>query len=93
MRGMTFAITAVLALGACMGEAQTPPTQGGDADACGASALQGLVGQPEAVLQGITPAGPLRVIRPGQAVTMDYIAARLNVSLDAAGLIVRINCG
>ncbi|MBW6507525.1 MAG: hypothetical protein K0B00_12335 [Rhodobacteraceae bacterium] len=84
---------AALALGACVSEAQTPPNTGDAADDCGASTLQGLLGQPESVLQGMVFAGPLRVIRAGQAVTMDYSAARLNVSLDAAGLIERISCG
>ncbi|PKP71018.1 MAG: hypothetical protein CVT82_04100 [Alphaproteobacteria bacterium HGW-Alphaproteobacteria-4] len=73
--------------------AQMPPEPGGEVDTCGATALQGLIGQPESVLQGMVFAGPLRVIRPGQAVTMDYSAARLNVSLDAGGRIVRVTCG
>ena len=91
MNRLVLATTAVLALGACMGEAQTPPTEG--ADACGASSLQALLGKPESVLKDMIFAGPLRVIHPGQAVTMDYSAARLNVEIDAAGLIARVNCG
>lgn len=34
-----------------------------------------------------------RVIRPGQAVTMDYRSDRLNIELDAQDKIVAIRCG
>ena len=68
-----------------------PPLPG--ADACGASGLQGLVGQPESVLQTMRFSQPLRIIRPGMAVTMDYSPNRLNIELDAAGTIIRVHCG
>lgn len=63
------------------------------ADACGAGALQGLVGQPLAALDAVRVTGPLRVIAPGMAVTMDFRADRLNVEHDAARVITRISCG
>ena len=59
---------------------------------CGAIDLQNLVGQPISAVDGATLAAA-RVIRPGQAVTMDYSAARLNIELDAADRIIRIWCG
>jgi len=59
---------------------------------CGAIDLQNLVGQPISAVDAATLAR-VRVIRPGQAVTMDYSAARLNVELDAADKIIRIWCG
>ena len=63
-----------------------------DTDQCKASALQGLVGQPKSVLQTmLLPAGS-RVIEPGQAVTMDYRADRLNVEIGKDGRIGRIGC-
>ncbi len=34
-----------------------------------------------------------RVLRPGQMVTMEFNAQRLNLDLDAAGLIARARCG
>ena len=34
-----------------------------------------------------------RVIRPGQAVTMDYSAARVNVNVNDRGAITRLTCG
>ncbi|MEI2808282.1 I78 family peptidase inhibitor [Albidovulum sp.] len=35
----------------------------------------------------------VRVIAPGQAVTMDYSASRLNLETDASGRIIRFHCG
>lgn len=64
-----------------------------DADACGASGLQGLVGQPASVLAAMTFAQPIRVLRPGMAVTMDYSAQRLNIELDDRDVITRVACG
>jgi hypothetical protein len=61
---------------------------------CGAEGLQGLVGQREEVLASMTfGAGAVRVIRPGQAVTMDYNPRRINFELDGANRIVRVFCG
>jgi uncharacterized lipoprotein YajG len=34
-----------------------------------------------------------RVLRPNQAVTMEFNAQRLNLELDAAGVIRRVRCG
>ncbi|MES2665383.1 MAG: I78 family peptidase inhibitor [Pseudomonadota bacterium] len=87
---------ACLALAACV--VVPLPTGGGGVtpapeDACGASGLQGLVGQPSAVLQTMRFAGPLRIIEPDMAVTMDYSAARLNIWLNSAGRIDRVTCG
>ena len=35
---------------------------------------------------------PVRVVKPGMAVTMDYSAARLTVETDAKGIITRHSC-
>ncbi len=67
-----------------------PPTA---ADDCGATGLQGLVGRPEAVLAGLRSGQPLRILHPGQAVTMEYSAARLTIEIDATGRIARLSCG
>jgi hypothetical protein len=52
-------------------------------------------GQQESVLAATTfPKGlAVRVIRPGQAVTMDFSANRVNFLLDGQGLITQITCG
>jgi hypothetical protein len=43
-----------------------------------------------AALQG---AKRVRVIRPGQAVTMDYLPQRLNIETDDNGIVRRLRCG
>lgn len=59
---------------------------------CGAEKLQGLLGQNASVLGGMEFDAPLRVIRPGMAVTMDYSPDRLNIELDEDDTIIRLWC-
>lgn len=66
-----------------------PPVQ----DDCGASQLQGLIGQPVGILAGMTFTGPVRVLRPGDVVTMEFGPNRLNFDVDAQDHITRITCG
>ena len=67
-----------------------PPDQSGQ---CGAANIQRLVGQPARVLETMTFAPPTRIIRPGQAVTMDYAPNRLNIEIDESERIARVYCG
>ncbi len=60
---------------------------------CGADALQYLVGQPGAVLNGMRFGQEVRVIQPGMAVTMDYKAERLNIHLNQQDVIAEVSCG
>jgi len=66
---------------------------------CNADAAQSYVGQEasKATLAQAQAAagatGALRVIKPGQAATMDFRADRLNVEVDDDNSIVRITCG
>lgn len=60
---------------------------------CGAEDLQGLVGQPVAVLDSMRFSQTLRVIYPGMAVTMDYSAKRLNIQVGDDKTIIRVSCG
>ncbi len=62
-------------------------------DACGASAYQDLVGQDARLLAAMTFPAPMRVIRPGEAVTMDFAPNRLNVEVDEQERISRVYCG
>lgn len=93
-----FALILPLALAACV-EGEAPPDPGQSdpplppETACDAPGLQQLHGQPQTVLQTMKFSGPVRIIQPGMAVTMDYNAARLNIEIDRAGLIARIFCG
>ena len=62
------------------------------ADACGAGANAGLVGA--ALPKGFAPPPPARVFRTGDALTMDFVAHRLNVEVDRkTGKVVQVFCG
>ncbi len=61
------------------------------ADACGAVARIGLVGVPVARAEGLPPGA--RIIRPGDAVTEEFSAGRLNVYLDGRDIITSLTCG
>ena len=67
----------------------TPP----DADSCGATALQDLVGRPASVLQTMRFGTKTRFLRPGMAVTADYSASRLNINIDKSETISAVACG
>lgn len=86
------ALGAILVLAACTPD--EPPTAAmPGADACGAAALQALVGQPVGN-QDFTDFGAARrIMQDGSPMTMDYRADRLNVTFDAQGRITRIWCG
>ncbi len=59
---------------------------------CGAEGYQSLVG---AKLAAVTMPADLnaRIIKPGQAVTLDFRPDRINFELDARGVIRRVYCG
>jgi len=62
-------------------------------DACGAAARQDLVGTSVGALDPATLPDPNRVIFPGQAVTMDLQAERLNVEIGPDDQVARVYCG
>lgn len=64
-----------------------------DESACGASDLQSLVGQSASVLETMRFGVVTRIIRPGDAVTMDYVPDRLNIAIDSQEIISRVSCG
>ena len=47
----------------------------------------------QAQAQRLSGARSVRVIRPGQAVTMDFNPFRLNIELDASDRVLRVRCG
>lgn len=76
------------------GPAPTPRSNG----PCDAAAVQYAVGRTldkplEAELRLRSGARLLRAIRPGQMVTMEYSAERLNVELDAKDRVTQLRCG
>lgn len=78
--------------------ASRPPVNLVGAGSCDAKAAQSLVGRTaDAAVaeQARAAAGAraVRVLRPGQMVTMEYRADRLNIDVDAQGVITGIRCG
>ena len=91
-----FACLAVLFVSACAAperpelarsRAPTGPTP------CGAEQHQALIGAEFETLMATEILGPVRVIRPNSAVTMDFIEARLNIALDENDRVIRLSCG
>lgn len=91
-RGLVIAGIAGLSLAACRIDPAPPAGFTPAPDACGAAALQGLVGQPASVLERMRFDGPVRIIRPGMAVTLDYRPDRLNIAIDDRERIARVHC-
>ncbi len=97
-RAMLFFCLAVLAsaLAACApGGVIRPPAAvpAPGQDSCGAARLADLVGAPATALEERLLLAPVRVIRPGQPVTMDYFPGRLNIGIDGNERITRLFCG
>lgn len=81
-----------LALTAC--QTQMPEEEASaPGGTCTASELQAFVGQPLSALAVENIPGPVRVIGPDTAVTMDYREDRLNIEHDNSRTITRIACG
>lgn len=101
----SFQVLALLAAGTLAGCATAlPPPAGGPAPApptvtgCQAEPAQAAVGQvatASVVEQARQRAGAqsARVLRPGQVVTMEFDATRLNLDVDAQGRVLRVRCG
>jgi len=74
--------------------AEAPPSM---EPSCGAEKYASYVGQPasDEVIAAITQSRgdkPMRVVKPGMAVTMDYRPDRLNVQVGEDGKIKGFNC-
>ncbi len=62
-------------------------------DTCGTSAWVGMVGQPVSALQAAGLPTTARIVRPGQAMTMEFSPDRLNVGLDQRDMVSSVYCG
>lgn len=91
MRRTLLALPALALLAACNPESESPamPVE----DACGAAALQHLLGRDHTTHDFAAETKTVRIIPPNSAVTMDHRPDRLNVEIDDAGLVTRIWCG
>ncbi|MFO6464991.1 I78 family peptidase inhibitor [Jannaschia sp. KMU-145] len=63
-----------------------------ESDTCGLDRFEGLIGR-NIDSAAIGAHVDHRVIGPDTAVTMDYLAERLNVRVDADGVITGLDCG
>ena len=76
------------------GVATTPPPVG----TCDASQVEGLVGQAytEALAEQARQdagAAKVRVLKPNQPVTMEFLGERLNIEVDDKNLVSGVRCG
>ncbi|MBP6862255.1 MAG: hypothetical protein KBC57_07850 [Neisseriaceae bacterium] len=88
------AVAAVAALSACQTSKpqQLSESEQPQRDTCGLASAQQFVGQKATVLEGVDFAGPVRILHPNTAATMDFRENRLNFSVDAKGIITRAYC-
>jgi Peptidase inhibitor I78 family len=83
----------VLALAGCTEAIAEVETGDATEESCGLAEVEALVGESLAAVTMPAREGPVRVIEPGQAITMDFNPSRLNIDLDSAGVITRVWCG
>jgi hypothetical protein len=94
-----FATTITLLMSACGTPAPGPaPDPAPVAGRCNAAPAQFAVGRnADTALENETRtragAKTVRVLKPNQIVTMEFNAERLNLSVDDAGRVTRVNCG
>lgn len=75
-----------------------PPAETAAAGKCDAAKAQTLVGRTRSAEAGaealrLSGGRALRWIAPGTMVTMDYREDRLNLRVDSAGNVVKVDCG
>lgn len=93
------ALALSIALSACAGgPAASTPASAPPSGACNAEPAQFAVGRnTNAALEeeARTRAGTktVRVLKPGQVVTMEFNADRLSLTVDAAGRVTHVSCG
>jgi hypothetical protein len=73
--------------------ATTPPADPAAADTCNMAQYTALVGKPATDPAVPAASATVRIIKPGDQVTMDFNAARLNIDVDAAGNVSALRCG
>jgi len=63
------------------------------ADSCNAAQYENLIGKDATALERELIMRPVRIIRPGMAITMDYSPDRINFDISEYGKVARIWCG
>lgn len=82
-------------LAGCAQPPASPPPAAGTCNAAAAQFAVGLPGHAQLGGRAMLAAGAQRFrwLRPGEVVTMEYDAGRLNLELDASGKVIRVRCG
>lgn len=100
MRATRLPLSLILLLGVLAGCSASPPDAMTMASpgACNAEPVQALIGKtstPELIEMARQQSASkmVRVIKPGDAVTMDFNTLRLNLHVDDAGVILQAACG
>ena len=91
MPNMKRAILPILLAAACA-EAQTVDPLP-ENDTCNAARHAGLIGQDATALETVLIMDRIRILRPGQAMTMDFWPGRINFMISEDEQIARITCG
>lgn len=98
---MMRALSLIILLAACQTEAQPEPPKPGlpeaaeglvGPDNCGMADYADLLGQPEDAAPQ-SEDGLIRVLHPGDMMTMDHRENRLNIHIGPDGLISQLRCG
>lgn len=88
-------LVAALLLAGCTPPPQPAPPPARECDAAAAQRLIGRQRSPALVqeAQRLSRANAVRVLRPGQMVTMEYRADRVNIRVDTQDKVLAISCG
>lgn len=62
-------------------------------DTCGARQHAALIGQNATTLERVLILGQVRILRPGDAATLDHQPERINFRIDGTQRIAQITCG
>ena len=87
------AVAALAVLGACTDSPAPRPLPPTIEDTCNAARYGDLIGQDATALEKVLILGMVRVIRPGDMVTMDYQPQRINFGIGADNRVKDISCG
>ena len=91
---VAFALT-MFVVAACAPVAPLPGVPTGECSASGLGNLVGAVATPSLINRAKRRAGAsvVRVLKPGQIVTMEYLNGRLNVNVDEKNRVKSFTCG
>lgn len=90
-----FICLALLSVAGCATQPIAPPPQlpAPEADSCEAAPYAHLIGAPATALERELIMRQIRILRPGQPMTLDYRVERLNIEIGTDERINRLFCG